>query len=145
MKIATEDSWYETVAVGDGVTHIWEPHIKPFYRCNLWHLRGRDRDLLIDSGMGVVSLREKVALVAERPLLAVASHASAPPWPPHDHDKRTLRCPSRRTRDRTLVGESPRERLREAYKVEINRLKDDLRRYREESGVHPNLRKEATR
>ncbi len=56
------------------MTHIWEPHIKPFYRCNVWHLRGRDRDLLIDSGMGVVSLRERVALVAERPLLAVASH-----------------------------------------------------------------------
>ena len=74
MKIATEDSWYRTAAVGDGVTHIWEPHIKPFYRCNVWHLRGRDRDLLIDSGMGVVSLREKVAIVAERPLLAVASH-----------------------------------------------------------------------
>ena len=74
MKIATEDSWYQTASVGDGVTHIWEPHIKPFYRCNVWHLRGRDRDLLIDSGMGVVSLRERVALVAERPLLAVASH-----------------------------------------------------------------------
>ncbi len=39
MKIATEDSWYQTAAVGDGVTHIWEPHIKPFYRCNVWHLR----------------------------------------------------------------------------------------------------------
>ncbi len=74
MRIATEDSWYQTAAVGDGVTHIWEPHIKPFYRCNVWQLRGRDRDLLVDSGMGVVSLRERVALVAERPLLAVASH-----------------------------------------------------------------------
>src|SRR5690606_19779623 len=30
--------------------------------------------MLIDSGMGVVSLRERVALVTERPLQAVASH-----------------------------------------------------------------------
>ncbi len=76
MKIATEDSWYETAAVGDGVTHIWEPHVKPFYRCNVWHLRGRDRDLLIDSGMGVVSLREKVALVAERAVHGATFRAS---------------------------------------------------------------------
>jgi len=75
MEIATADSWYQTAPAGDGVTHIWEPHVKEFYRCNIWHLRGRDRDLLIDSGMGVVSLRDRVALVAERPLLAVASHS----------------------------------------------------------------------
>jgi glyoxylase-like metal-dependent hydrolase (beta-lactamase superfamily II) len=75
VRIATAESWYQTRPLADGVTRIWEPHIKLFYRCNIWHLRGRDRDLLVDSGMGVVSLREKVALVAERPLIAVASHS----------------------------------------------------------------------
>jgi len=74
MRIATADTWYETRRLEDGVTHIWEPHIKPFYRCNIWHVRGRDCDLLVDSGMGVVSLRSAVAFLAERPLLAVASH-----------------------------------------------------------------------
>ena len=53
---------------------IFEPHIKEYYRCNIWHVRGRDRDLLIDSGMGVVSLREQIPLLSGRPLLAVASH-----------------------------------------------------------------------
>lgn len=74
MRIATPETWYESRRLEDGVTHIWEPHIKPFYRCNIWHVRGRDRDLLVDSGMGVVSLRAQVALLAGRPLLAVASH-----------------------------------------------------------------------
>jgi len=74
MQIVTADAWYRTASVGDGITHIWEPHIKAFYRCNIWHLRGRDRDLLVDSGMGVVSLREQVRELAERPLTAVASH-----------------------------------------------------------------------
>jgi glyoxylase-like metal-dependent hydrolase (beta-lactamase superfamily II) len=74
MQIATAESWYQTRSLDDGVTHIWEPHIKPFYRCNIWHVRGRDRELLVDSGMGVVSLRERVALLADRPILAVASH-----------------------------------------------------------------------
>jgi glyoxylase-like metal-dependent hydrolase (beta-lactamase superfamily II) len=74
MRIATAESWYETTPVGEGVTHIHEPFIHPFYRCNIWHVRGRDRDLLIDSGMGVVSLRAQVAALAERPVLALASH-----------------------------------------------------------------------
>lgn len=74
MQIATPESWYETRPVGDGITWIFEPFIKEYYRCNIWHVRGRDRDLLIDSGMGVVSLRAQVAALAERPVLAVASH-----------------------------------------------------------------------
>jgi glyoxylase-like metal-dependent hydrolase (beta-lactamase superfamily II) len=72
--IATAETWYATHPLADGVTLIEEPHIRPFYRCNIWHVRGRDRDLLVDSGMGVVSLRRQVRLVTERPLLAVASH-----------------------------------------------------------------------
>ena len=66
--------WYETRRVGDDVTYIGEPHIKEFYRCNIWHVRGRDRDMLVDSGMGVVSLRRHVPLVTEKQCLAVASH-----------------------------------------------------------------------
>ena len=74
MKIATPETWYESRAVGDGITWIFEPHIDEYYRCNIWHLRGRDRDVLIDSGMGVVSLRQRIPLLSGRPLLAVASH-----------------------------------------------------------------------
>jgi glyoxylase-like metal-dependent hydrolase (beta-lactamase superfamily II) len=73
MRAKPED-WWRVRAVGDGVSHIDEPHILEFYRCNVWHVRGRDRDMLVDSGMGVVSLRDQVALVSERPLQAVASH-----------------------------------------------------------------------
>ena len=74
MRIATPETWYETTSLEDGVTHVHEPFIKAFYRCNIWHVRGRDRDVLVDSGMGVVSLVEQVAMIAERPCLAVASH-----------------------------------------------------------------------
>jgi glyoxylase-like metal-dependent hydrolase (beta-lactamase superfamily II) len=74
MKVATAESWYRTARVDDAITHIWEPHIKEFYRCNIWHVRGRERDMLVDSGMGVVGLRDAVSRLAERPVLAVASH-----------------------------------------------------------------------
>lgn len=71
--IAAKD-WYETVRMGDGVTLIHEPWIKPFYRCNIWHVRGRDRDLMLDSGLGHFSLRRHVPLVTEKKLVCVASH-----------------------------------------------------------------------
>ncbi|MGI9318827.1 MAG: MBL fold metallo-hydrolase [bacterium] len=74
MQIATADTWYETRSIDDGVTYISEPFIKEFYRCNIWHVRGRDRDMLVDSGMGVVSLRQQIPLVSERKCIAVASH-----------------------------------------------------------------------
>ena len=72
-RIAAAD-WFRVRPVADGVTWIDEPHVREFYRCNIWHLRGRDRGLLVDSGWGVVSLREHIPLLTERPLVAVASH-----------------------------------------------------------------------
>lgn len=74
MRRVRPEDWYRIRRVGDDVIFIDEPHIRQFYRCNIWHVRGRDRDMLVDSGMGVVSLRTHVPLVTERPLTAVASH-----------------------------------------------------------------------
>ena len=74
MIRAKPEDWWRTTPMGDGVTLIDEPHIQPFYRCNCWHIRSSEGDLLVDSGMGVVSLRDWVPLATERPLLAVASH-----------------------------------------------------------------------
>ena len=74
MQRAAPEDWYRIERVGHDVTHISEPFIREFYRCNMWHVRGRNRDLLVDSGMGVVSLRAWVPLVTEKQCLAVASH-----------------------------------------------------------------------
>lgn len=74
MERVNAQDWYRIRPQSDGVTFIDEPHIQEFYRCNIWHIRGRDRDMLVDSGMGVVSLRKWVPLVTERSLTAVASH-----------------------------------------------------------------------
>jgi glyoxylase-like metal-dependent hydrolase (beta-lactamase superfamily II) len=66
--------WYEVIRMADDVTLIHEPWIKPFFRCNMWHVRGRDHDLLFDTGLGHFSLRQHVRLVIERALICVASH-----------------------------------------------------------------------
>lgn len=71
------DRWFERRAVDADLTLIWEPHVDPLLRCNIWHLRGRDVDLLVDTGLGVASLREAARDLFDKPLAAVATHAHA--------------------------------------------------------------------
>lgn len=72
-RIAPED-WYRTKNLSNDITLIHEYYVKEYYRCNIWHVRGRDQDMLVDSGMGLVSLREHIPLVTEKSCLAVATH-----------------------------------------------------------------------
>ena len=47
----------------------------PFLRASLFLVRDRDRDLLVDAGLGLVSLRTEFAeLLYERPVVAVTTH-----------------------------------------------------------------------
>ncbi|MBT5415921.1 MAG: MBL fold metallo-hydrolase [Rhodospirillaceae bacterium] len=71
----SDGGWYGRERMADGVTLIWERHIKPDYRCNIWHVRGRDRDLLVDTGFGLEPLRAFVEADSGRPLVALASHS----------------------------------------------------------------------
>jgi glyoxylase-like metal-dependent hydrolase (beta-lactamase superfamily II) len=73
MPVATD--WFRVETRGDGVTHIWEPYVDPTVRCNIWHVRGRDRDLLVDSGMGLVPIAGEIAALSDKPVLCFASHS----------------------------------------------------------------------
>jgi glyoxylase-like metal-dependent hydrolase (beta-lactamase superfamily II) len=73
-EISHPAEWYASADCGDGVTHLFEPYIDVFFRCNIWFVRGRDRCLLFDSGLGVVSLVAHFPWLREQPLLAVMSH-----------------------------------------------------------------------
>lgn len=77
MALQIADRWFEIRRVDDGITLLWEPHVIPLMRCNIWHLRGRDRDLLVDSGMGICSLKEAMRSLIDKPLLNVATHTHA--------------------------------------------------------------------
>ena len=75
QKHQTARRWFEASRLDDGITRIVEPYADPFIRCNIWHIRGRDRDLLIDSGLGIAPLRPTIEEVAGREPLALATHA----------------------------------------------------------------------
>ncbi len=72
MRIA--ETWFERRQMDHGITRIYEPHVHPFIRCNVWHVPGRNRDLLVDTALGIVSLREAVQDLLQKPVIAAASH-----------------------------------------------------------------------
>ena len=73
METASGD-WFARERVGDHIWHLWEPFADPFVRCNIWFVRGRDRALLVDTGLGVVSLHEAARDLFGQPTLALATH-----------------------------------------------------------------------
>lgn len=54
---------------------VTEPHVHPFLRCNIWHLRGADKDVVVDAGLGVHSLRSGAPHLFEREPDLLLTHA----------------------------------------------------------------------
>ena len=65
--------WFRRRELTDGLTVYDEPFVHGFFRANMFHLRGRDRDLLVDTGMGLARLSEAID-TGGKPLLALATH-----------------------------------------------------------------------
>ena len=74
MKLPVSDQWFVRERVDDSITLLTEPYVHPFLRCNIWHVRGRDRDLLVDTGMGIGSLSEAARDLFEKSLSVVITH-----------------------------------------------------------------------
>jgi glyoxylase-like metal-dependent hydrolase (beta-lactamase superfamily II) len=76
MTLKIGGRWFDFARIDDGITLIWEPHVDPFIRCNIWHVRGRERDMMVDSGLGIASLsgfhefEERIAHRSEEQALA---------------------------------------------------------------------------
>jgi glyoxylase-like metal-dependent hydrolase (beta-lactamase superfamily II) len=73
MQVAA-GRWYEIQNVDHGLSRILETHVVPWMRCNMWLVHGRDRNLLIDSGMGLRPLKPEIAALGEKPVAAVCTH-----------------------------------------------------------------------
>jgi glyoxylase-like metal-dependent hydrolase (beta-lactamase superfamily II) len=75
MTVPTADTWFELHEVTDGLVRITEPHADKLLRANLWWLRGGERDLVVDAGLGVAALRRHLPQLFERDPLLVLTHA----------------------------------------------------------------------
>jgi glyoxylase-like metal-dependent hydrolase (beta-lactamase superfamily II) len=75
IDLPVADPWWVRERVGDGLTLLTEPHVHPLLRCNVWHVEGRDTDLVIDTALGLAPLRHLVERELAGGLLAVATHS----------------------------------------------------------------------
>ncbi|MGC4815012.1 MBL fold metallo-hydrolase [Micromonospora sp. DT228] len=67
--------WYTRAEAGSGLTRLSEPHVNELLSANFWWLRGNDRDLVIDAGLGVVALREAIPAMFARDPMVLLTHA----------------------------------------------------------------------
>lgn len=102
MTLRIAERWFERKTIDDQITLLWEPHVHPILRCNIWHIRGRDRDLLVDTGMGVASLREAAKELFSHSLVVVITHTHI------DH------CGGAHEFDTCLVHQAEADNLRHA-------------------------------
>ena len=65
---------YQKLRLSDRVTLVQETGVANFMRCNIWHVKGRDFDLVIDTGMGLDPLKSYISLQSGKPIKAVVTH-----------------------------------------------------------------------
>ena len=66
---------FKVIKIDDDISCIQETGIANFMRCNIWHVRGRDYDLLIDTGMGLNSLKKMILTQTDKPIKAIGTHS----------------------------------------------------------------------
>lgn len=67
--------WFAIEWHGDGIMRIWEPHVSRLLRANMFLVKGRDRDLLVDAGMGIDSLRTFLTPFLDKPVTHLVTHS----------------------------------------------------------------------
>ena len=61
------ETWFVTRKISEDLYCINEAHYWEWNRANLWLIKGEKQDLLIDTGLGVASLRQYIAGLIDKP------------------------------------------------------------------------------
>ena len=77
LDLPVADPWFVVERVDDAITLVTEPHVHPLLRCNVWHVQGRDFDMVVDTSLGLRPMRHLVERELGHDLLAVATHVHA--------------------------------------------------------------------
>jgi glyoxylase-like metal-dependent hydrolase (beta-lactamase superfamily II) len=76
MDLPVIHPWFRAEGMEGGVSRLFETHVDPFLESNVWHVRGSERDLVVDAANGVGPLRPSIdALTDGRPVVAIVTHA----------------------------------------------------------------------
>jgi len=77
MTLSVADQWFETTKLDADTTLIIEPHIHVLEQANMFLVEGRDRDMILDTGMGVIPFKPFLDTLRQDPdkdIICVSSH-----------------------------------------------------------------------
>ena len=70
-------TWWAQSRISPDITLLREPWVTELLRCNVWHVRGKRRDLVIDSGLGVAPLLPQLDITSGHEPVVVLTHTHA--------------------------------------------------------------------
>jgi glyoxylase-like metal-dependent hydrolase (beta-lactamase superfamily II) len=70
------DIWYSIEAYENDILQLRESHIDPYAVGDIWMVRGSERDLVVDTGSGMVAPAPLVQAISAKPVCAVALNDS---------------------------------------------------------------------
>lgn len=77
MSLPVADTWFETKKIDNDTTLIIEPHIHVLEQANMFLVEGIDRDMILDTGMGVIPFKPFLDTLRRDPdkeIICVSSH-----------------------------------------------------------------------
>lgn len=77
MRLPVADNWFKATKLTDDTTLIIEPHIHVLEQANMFLVEGSQRDMILDTGMGVVPFRPYLDSLRQDPqkeIICVSSH-----------------------------------------------------------------------
>lgn len=78
MNLPVAEPWYGIQRLSSRIWRLTEPHVHPIYSANIFLVLGRDRDMVVDSGMGLAPLRpvlDSLRPDPAKPLILFTTHA----------------------------------------------------------------------
>lgn len=77
MTLPVAETWFTATKIDADTTLILEPHIHVLEQANMFLVEGRDRDMILDTGMGVIPLKPYLDTLRrdpEKQIICVSSH-----------------------------------------------------------------------
>ncbi len=73
-NLPVQDPWFEVTQLSPDLFRITERRCHKWVRANCFLILGRERDILVDSGMGIAALRSALDRLSSRPRLLFTTH-----------------------------------------------------------------------
>ena len=77
MTLPVADAWFKATKIDADTTLIIEPHIHVLEQANMWLVEGTERDMILDTGMGVIPFKpylDSLRKDPEKEIICVSSH-----------------------------------------------------------------------